>query len=100
MTDASLFEWTPTGTVGASDYFIVDDLDLRVIPTGLTAVNPVFERTDYQTDLLRCLRHFWGRIWNVTVNQQYCAAFVAGMSQSGTRLSISNYRSACEHFLR
>jgi len=82
-----VFTWTPVGTAGASDYFIVDDLDLRVVPTGLTAVNPVFERTDYQTDLLRCLRHFWGRNWNAG-NQQYVAGFVTGMSQSATQMVV------------
>lgn len=54
-----LFFWTPVGTAGAADWISFDDLDLRVVPTGLAASKPSFERSDYVWDLQRCLRHLY-----------------------------------------
>lgn len=48
------FTWTPAGTASTNDWFSVDDLDLRVVPTGLVGWTPTFERTDFVFDLIRC----------------------------------------------
>lgn len=53
------FTWTPSGTAGANDWVQIDDVDLRVVPTGLAAAKPVFERSDFMFDLARCQRHYW-----------------------------------------
>lgn len=60
------FSWTPTGTAGANDWFSLDDMQVEVVPTGVTAVTPVFERSDYGTDLSCCMRHLsvWRMAWS------------------------------------
>jgi hypothetical protein len=53
-TQASLlFEWLPTGTAGAADYFEIDDvrLDAGTVAYPFSPVNPI-------DDLIRCQAHF------------------------------------------
>lgn len=52
------FSWIPTGTAGTNDWFEIDDLDMRTVPTGLAIPTLVFESTDFVMDLTRCLRHY------------------------------------------
>lgn len=52
------FQWTPVGTAGANDWLQIDDVDLRVVPAGLSAAKPAFERSDFTWDFARCLRHY------------------------------------------
>ena len=51
-----LFYWVPVGTAGVDDWFEIDDLDLRVVVGANLATT--FERSDFQMDFQRCLRHF------------------------------------------
>lgn len=50
------FIWTPTGTAGADDSFTIDDVQLEVVPAGIAAVTPQFERSDLIWDVARCQR--------------------------------------------
>jgi len=50
------FTWTPATTAGANDHFSLDDLQVEVVPTGIASVAPLFERTDFSWDLMRCKR--------------------------------------------
>jgi hypothetical protein len=50
------FSWSPTGTAGADDSFTIDDVQVEVVPAGIAAVNPLFERSDFIWDLQRCQR--------------------------------------------
>lgn len=52
------FNWTPVGTAGPNDWFQIDDLSLSVIPTGISAIKPAFERSDFLWDLQRCQKHY------------------------------------------
>jgi len=52
------FQWTPVGTAGANDWLQIDDVDLRVVPAGLSAGKPAFERSEFIWDLWRCRRHY------------------------------------------
>lgn len=52
------FTWNPVGTAGANDWLRIDDVDLRVVPAGITAIKPPFERSDFVWDLERCRRHY------------------------------------------
>lgn len=52
------FSWTPSGTAGANDWLQLDDVDLRVVPVGISAAKPAFERSDFIWDIERCIRHF------------------------------------------
>ncbi len=67
ITSAEIqFSWAPTGTAGANDWFAIDDLQLEVVPSDVTAI-PVFERTDFIFDLVRCQRHF-EKSYDITVS--------------------------------
>lgn len=52
------FQWVPVGTAGANDWFQIDDVDLRVVPAGISAIKPSFERSDLVWDIARCVRHY------------------------------------------
>jgi hypothetical protein len=52
------FQWTPVGTAGANDWFQIDDVSLSVVPAGISAIKPAFERSDFIWDLQRCQRHY------------------------------------------
>jgi hypothetical protein len=57
ITQAELqFTWTPTGTAGANDWFSIDDVQLEVVLDGAAPITPLFERSDYVWDLMRCQR--------------------------------------------
>lgn len=51
------FTWTPVGAAGANDWLQIDDVDLRTVPAGISAIKPAFERSDFIWDLHRCQRH-------------------------------------------
>lgn len=53
------FNWTPVGTAGADDSVTFDDVQLEIVPNGTIVATPVFERTDYSLDLMRCQRFAW-----------------------------------------
>jgi hypothetical protein len=52
------FTWSPVGTAGANDWFQIDDVSLSVVPAGISAIKPAFERSDFLWDLQRCRRHY------------------------------------------
>lgn len=52
------FKWTPTGTSPGTDFISFDDVSLTVVPAGLSAAKPSFERSDLIWDIERCLRHY------------------------------------------
>lgn len=67
-----LFTWYPTGTAGASDYFQIDNVDLRVLPSTSWAnvqneFDPVPEYNPFVVDLIRCWRflqmHYYARLY-------------------------------------
>ena len=51
------FSWTPQGTALANDWFQIDDVQIEVVPAGMSSITPSFERTTYNEDLFRCWRH-------------------------------------------
>jgi hypothetical protein len=52
------FRWTPTGTAGADDSIRIDEVQLEVVPVGSASYTPVFERSSFSYDLLRCQKHY------------------------------------------
>jgi len=48
-----LFQWTPVGTAGANDAWMLDDVQLEV-----GSVATPFERRFFESELLACKRHF------------------------------------------
>jgi hypothetical protein len=59
LTCAELqFKWTPVGTASTNDWFSVDDVQIEVVPSGVAPVTPVFERSDYNSDYVRCATHY------------------------------------------
>lgn len=50
-----LFYWEPTGTAGATDFVLLDDVDVRVEEPVIA----YFERRPFDDELRACLRHFW-----------------------------------------
>lgn len=57
ITQAELqFTWTPVGTASTNDWFSIDDMQVEIVPTGIAAVVPLFERSDYVFDLARSQR--------------------------------------------
>jgi hypothetical protein len=59
ITQAELqFSFTPSGTAGAADSVSIAAVQLEVVPAGIAAVVPVFEKTDYEWDLHRCQRFY------------------------------------------
>ena len=88
ITQAELqFTWTPVGTAGAADSLNLDDVQLQVVPAGLTLSAPLltFERSDVIWDLLRCQHHAWAPI----PNGQFSTALSSGQNLSTTAFSIS-----------
>jgi hypothetical protein len=52
------FKWTPSGAAGADDSIRFDDVQLEVVPLGCLSYTPVFERSSFSYDLLRCQKHY------------------------------------------
>lgn len=52
------FSWTPTGAAGANDWIEIDDIQLEIVPAGISGVTPRFERVPFSSELIQCLRHY------------------------------------------
>ena len=78
ITQAEIqFSWTPTGTAGANDWFAIDDVQLEIVPTGVSAVTPKFERISMSQTLQECARFltkFRGWWYGILAGDNYGSA--------------------------
>ncbi len=51
-------QWTPVGTAGVVDGFVLDDVQLEIVPAATGYVASNFERLIFEEQLLLCQRHF------------------------------------------
>lgn len=53
------FNWAPTGTAGATDYFEIDDVQLEPNLSANSWTPTNYDRIDFPTMLNGCLRHYY-----------------------------------------
>jgi hypothetical protein len=81
---AILFEYTPTGTAGAADYYEVTGVQLDI---GATALPFRTTGTSYQQELALCQRYYWR--WGAQVTGGNPMMLPFGTAQSTTNLVVS-----------
>lgn len=51
------FSFAPVGTAGADDSFVVDDVQVEIVPSTSYSASP-FERVPFEVSILNCQRHY------------------------------------------